>query len=35
MENKEPRKIGFTILSFFYHFLKLLWLWSKKKKANL
>jgi hypothetical protein len=32
-ENKKPRKIGFTILGFFYHFLKLLeFCWKKKRK---
>jgi hypothetical protein len=35
MENKKPRKIGFTILGFFYHFLKFIWFWKKKKKTNL
>jgi hypothetical protein len=35
MENKKPRKIGFTILGFFYHFLEFIWFWKKKKKTNL
>jgi hypothetical protein len=24
-ENKKPRKIGFTILGFFYNFLQVIW----------
>jgi hypothetical protein len=35
MENKKPRKIGFTILGFFYNFLEYIWLWKKKKKEKL
>ena len=35
MENKKSRKIGFTILGFFYNFLEFIWLWKKKKKKNL
>ena len=35
MENKKSRKIGFTILGFFYHFLKFIWFWKKKKKEKL
>jgi hypothetical protein len=35
MENMKPRKIGFTILGFFYNFLEYIWLWKKKKKEKL
>jgi hypothetical protein len=35
MENKKSRKIGFTILGFFYNFLEYIWLWKKKKKEKL
>jgi hypothetical protein len=34
MENKKPRKIGLTILGFFYNFLEFIWLWKKKKRKN-
>jgi hypothetical protein len=34
MENKEPRKIGFKILGFFYNFLQVIWFWSKKKRRK-
>jgi hypothetical protein len=33
-ENKESRKIGFTILGFFYDFLEFHELWQKKKKKR-
>jgi hypothetical protein len=33
-ENNKSRKIGFTILGFFYHFLKFIWFWKKKKKGK-
>jgi hypothetical protein len=33
-ENKKPRKIGFTILGFFYNFLQVIWFWSKKKRKK-
>jgi cytochrome c1 len=35
VENKRSRKIGLTILGFFYIFLQFIWLWKKKKKGNL
>ena len=34
MENKKSRKIGLTILGFFYNFLEFIWLWKKKKRKN-
>jgi hypothetical protein len=34
MENKKPRKIGLTILGFFYNFLEFIWLWKKKKREK-
>ena len=34
-ENKEPRKIGFTILAFFYIFLHISKVFPKKKKENI
>jgi hypothetical protein len=34
IENKKPRKIGLTILGFFYNFLEFIWLWKKKKRKN-
>jgi hypothetical protein len=34
MKNKKSRKIGFTILGFFYYFLEFLELWQKKKKKS-
>jgi hypothetical protein len=34
MKNKEPRKISFTFLGFFYHFLEFIWLWKKKKNLQ-
>jgi hypothetical protein len=33
-ENKKPRKIGFTILGFFYHFLEFFKVLLKKKKEK-
>jgi hypothetical protein len=35
MENKKSKKIGFTILGFFYNFLGFVYLWQKKKKKDL
>jgi hypothetical protein len=32
MKNKKSRKIGLTILGFFYNFLQFIWLWEKKKE---
>ena len=34
MENKKPRKISFTILSFFYNFLQISKVPLKKKRKN-
>jgi hypothetical protein len=35
MGNKKSRKIGFTILGFFYNFLGFVYLWQKKKNKDL
>jgi hypothetical protein len=35
MENNKPRKISFTILGFFYHFLQFSKVQLKKKKGKL
>jgi hypothetical protein len=35
MENKKPRKIGFTILGFFYNFLLIFKALLKKKKEKV
>jgi hypothetical protein len=35
MENNKPRKIGFTILSFFYIFLQISKVFRKKKRKRL
>jgi hypothetical protein len=32
MKSKGYRKISFTFLGFFYHFLEFIWLWKKKKR---
>jgi cytochrome c1 len=34
IENMKSRKIGFTILGFFYNFLGFVYLWQKKKKER-
>jgi hypothetical protein len=34
-KSKGYRKISFTFLGFFYHFLEFIWLWKKRKGKSV